>query len=434
MQMSPRRVVARYLEAKVVPFRRDREYAAYNIFLKKMRQLAAKVDAADDLVRRSDDLDDLLWGGGLEVGSRLYWNEEPLTRAFSRILQGKKDDSMGDREWYQQKHADRYDIRWSLRDEERNMKHLAGAAAEYDRVLKSRDFADSRKWYEGVSDRDLRTLREGVDAAREIPEQVEYLLKRMVLSAKPDSMGIPAEAEIGDVETLYHASVNAKKLYRDGFSDSVPTESSSAGLGGSTSLLSGKGSGISFTYDQYVAKEIARTFKEAAMIARGQVKAKDLLRYIRKHPRSKAMMEWYQRNYMPCGRECSMDPKNPYRFTKRVVNKGYASKIKSGEITDFDPSMLMVDSEVPLDEVFPGTVGVMGLYLSYLNLSGRYDPKFFVGGPKGMVKKFKRVNPKDIGYIKATVDTTYPGTMYGKGEREIRVPPEAVLSVDKFVG
>ena len=60
MQMSPRRVVARYLEAKVVPFRRDREYAAYNIFLKKMRQLAAKVDAADDLVRRSDDLDDLL--------------------------------------------------------------------------------------------------------------------------------------------------------------------------------------------------------------------------------------------------------------------------------------------------------------------------------------------------------------------------------------
>ena len=170
------------------------------------------------------------------------------------------------------------------------------------------------------------------------------------------------------------------------------------------------------------------------MIARGQMKAKDLLRYIRKHPRSKDMMEWYQRNYMPCGRECSMDPKNPYRFTKRVVNKGYASKIKSGEITDFDPSMLMVDSEVPLDEVFPGTVGVMGLYLSYLNLSERYDPKFFVGGAKGMVKKFKRVNPKDIGYIKATVDTTFPGTMYGKGEREIRVPPDAVLSVDKFIG
>lgn len=434
MQMSPRRVVARYLEAKVVPFRRDREYAAYNIFLKKMRQLAAKVGAADDLVRRSDDLDNLLSDGGLEMNSRLYWDGDPLIQRLGRTLQGKKDDAMADQDWYRQIQSDQRRIRWTLEDEERNMRHLAAAAAEFNRVLKSRDFADSRKWYEGVSDRDLRTLREGVDAAREIPEQVEYLLKRMVLSAKPDVMGIPAEAEIGDVETLYHASVNAKNLYREGFSETGPAQSSSAGLGGSISLLSGKGSGISFTYDEYVAKEIARTFKEAAMIARGQIKARDLLRYILKHPRSKAMMEWYQRNYMPCGRECSMDPKNPYRFTKRVVNTGYASKIKSGEITDFDPSMLMVDSEVPLDEVFPGTVGVMGLYLTYLNLSERYDPKFFVGGPKGMVKKFKRVNPKNIGYIKATVNTTFPGTLHGIGEREIRVPPEAVLSVDKFIG
>ena len=77
----------------------------------------------------------------------------------------------------------------------------------------------------------------------------------------------------------------------------------------------------------------------------------------------------------------------------------------------------------------------MGLYLSHLNYSGRYDPKFFgVGGPKGLVKRFKNLNPKDIGYIKATVDMTDPHISYGKGEREFRVPPEAVLSVDKFIG
>jgi len=429
------RVASRYLEAAIVPFRRDREYAAYNIFLKKMKQLAAKVDAADDLHRSSDELRDLLFDAGLELNTRLYWNSDPMVRRLGRVLQGKKDNAMADLEWYQQNNADRYDIKYSLKDEERKLSALASAAAEFDRVLRSRDFADSRKWFEGVSDSDIRTIREGVDAAREIKEEVDYLLKRMALSSQPErSDAIPAEAEIGDVETLYHASVNAKNLYRDGFSGNVPAESSSAGLGGSTSLLSGKGQGISFTYDEYVAKEIARTFKEAAMIARGQVKAKDLLRDIRKHPRGKAMMKWYQENYMPCGRECSMDPKDPFRFTKRVVNEDYASKIKSGEITDYDPRMLMMDAVVPLDEVYPGPEGAMGLYLSYLNLSERYDPKFFVGGPKGMVKRFKQVNPKDIGYIKATVNTTHPGTLHGKGEREVRVPPEAVLSVDKFIG
>ena len=214
----------------------------------------------------------------------------------------------------------------------------------------------------------------------------------------------------------------------------MPAESSSAGLGGSQSLGGGKGSGISFTEDLYVAKEIARVFKEVAMIARGEVKIHTVMGWVQNSPHTKKLMEWYQTNYMNCGLECSMDPKDPTVFTKRVLNEDHLDDVKAGR-AEYDPKISYVNQPIPPSEAYPGAEGVMGLYLSYLKYSGRYDPKFFrVGGPRGLVKRFKGLNPKNIGFIKATVNTGHPDASYGKGEREVRVPPEAVLSVDKFIG
>ena len=435
---SPRRVVARYIEARVVPFRRDREYAAYHIFLKKMRQLAAKVEAADALLQSSDELSYLLSDAGMQFNTRLYWDSDPLIRSFSRTLQGKKDipNVSATQEFYEALGQDRMYFRWALEDAQKAMsRRLLSDAAEVDRALKSRDFADNRKYYDEVSDKDLRTLREGVDAALDAGEQVDYLLKRMDrLSDNSMEMGIPESAEMGDVESLYHASVNAKGLYRDGFSDTMPAESSSAGLGGSQSLGLGKGSGISFTEDEYVAKEIARVFKEVAMIARGDLPLSTVMRTVAKHPKQDEIIKWYQTNYMPCGRECSRSATSPTGFVRYVIDEDYAAEVKAGR-AEFDKDRLMKTVPVPHAEAYPGPEGIMGLYLSYLNFSGRYDPKFFgVGGPKGLVKRFKGLNPKNIGYIKASVNTAHPEITYGKGEREVRVPPEAVLSVDKFIG
>ena len=405
-----------------------------------MRKLAAKVDAAEDLYQSSYDVQNLLGDGGADYRSRLYWDSAPLLRTFNRILQGKKDLPK-DLEWYRQNQLDRQALRWALEDAQKELagrgaiKGLAASAADFDQALKSRDFADNRKWYEDVSDAEIRTIREGVDAALDAKEQVDYLLKRLARERETEMVvGLPPTAEMGDVETLYHASVNAKALFQKGFSDKMPSESSSAGLGGSQSLGSGKGSGISFTDDLYVAKEIARVFKEVAMIARGELKQAQVSGWVQRSPHTKKIMDWYQRNHMPCGRECSMSPRSPMVFTRRVINDEHVADVKSGR-AEYDPRKSWKNEIVPASEVYPGKEGVMGLYLSYLNYSGRYDPKFFgVGGAPGLVKRFKNLNPKNIGYIEASVNTAHPDATYGKGEREVRVPPEAVLSVDKFIG
>lgn len=437
MQMSPRRVVARYLEARVVRFRRDREYAAYNIFVKQMKQLQKKVDTLETLLDQPE-MEDLLYGSGGPLNIRLVWDGSHFLRLIEREVEGRKDIPIGlgqPEGYYQEKHNIRKLIVIYLKEALERLERTS--ASELADLLKSSDFDSEVKYAlkEGlIKNADVRGLKEGVDALNQIRDSVEYLLKRIARERESEmDEGIPATAEMGEVETLYHASVNAKPLFQKGFSDKMPAESSSAGLGGSQSLGLGRGRGISFTDDRYVAKEIARVFKEVAMIARGDVQLSHVLEWVRRSPHTKKIMEWYQRNYMPCGRECSMSD-DPTSFTRVVINDEHVADVKAGR-AEYDPRKSWKHELVPYGETYPGREGVMGLYLSYLNYSGRYDPKFFrVGGPKGLVKRFKGLNPKNIGFIEASVNTAHPDATYGKGEREVRVPPEAVLSVDKFIG
>lgn len=432
---SPSRVASRYIDARVVPFRRDREYAAYHAFLKKMRKLQRKVDTMVPLL--GGEAEDLLSDAGAAnvTGPYFQWGSDKFFRRFEGELGGKKDIPAGvwvegyaQEQWNTRKH-----LQFTLEEQVRGLRLMREKAGELLDAIGSRDFKDSLPYYD-LTKRDLHALREGAVAAVQIPNELDYLLKRMKRVNDPSMGGdIPATAEVQDLEVLYHASVDAKGLYQKGFSLEMPEASSSAGLGGSQT---GKGykKGISFTEDQYVAQEIARVFKEVALIARGEVQANALLDQIKRHSKKFQMMEWYQKNYMPNGRSYTIDKDNPTHFMVRVVNPEHLAAVKSGEV-EYDPRLSQVLERVPFSEAYPGAEGAMGLYLSHLNYSGRYDPKFFgVGGPKGLVKRFKNLNPKDIGYIKATVDMTDPHISYGKGEREFRVPPEAVLSVDKFIG
>jgi len=433
MRLSPRRVVARYLEARVVPFRRDREYAAYRAFLKRVRKLQETLDSLQPLLNSNAELEELL-----PYNLRLDWDSDRFLRTFKRDLGDRRDIQLNQdmpQDYFQDRSNTRTYLDFALQDAERNLQRTD--IGRIGAVVESSDFRDKVQSYLDygyITPAEVKALLESVEAGIKIRDEIAMLRKRMKRTRDPSEVsGIPASAEMGDVETLYHASVDAKGLYRDGFSDTMPAESSSAGLGGSQSLGGGKGSGISFTEDLYVAKEIARVFKEVAMIARGELGLSAMLDWVKRSPYTKKIMEWYHRNYRACDR-CSMDPRNPMRFVQMVFNEDHLADVKAGR-AKYDPKLSQVMQEVPYSEVFPGPEGVMGLYLSYLNFSGRYDPKFFgVGGPKGLVKRFKGLNPKDIGYIEATVNTAHPSASYGVGEREVRVPPEAVLSVDKFVG
>lgn len=188
-----------------------------------------------------------------------------------------------------------------------------------------------------------------------------------------------------DVEKLYHASVDAKELSRSGFQKEIPE---AGGLGGSQATKGGFDKrGVSFTSDFYVAKEIARSLKEASLIARGKVKGTDVYEWARSAGVKEKVREIFQHE------------------------RGYATPKDSAD--------------------------VMHLYNVYLNVAGwegkRYNPLYVVNFKKFMAS-MKKVNPNDIGVIVASVDMTNPEITYFSGMHEYRVPVDAILSIDKFIG
>lgn len=182
-----------------------------------------------------------------------------------------------------------------------------------------------------------------------------------------------------DEEILYHATTNVSDLVSNGFR----TEwEANQGLGGSTSIDKIDEKGVSFTTDLYVAKEIARCFKELIMIAKGEITRAQLLNW--------------------------MDDKDRARVLK---------------------SMKEVHGNSTLDT----PADVVNLYKVYLFLTKRYDPLFMPSSDK-LVDIFSKLSPDNVGIIKAKVNMRHPGIAYFSGMHEYRVSPSAILSVEGVVG
>jgi hypothetical protein len=379
------RVAHRYLQALIVPPRRDREIAMYHSTIRQMKDMVQKVQKLEPALDKADK-EGFLWDLGITDAGMPNIDFNRIFRRFENAVGKRRDKPLDD--WdddYLEDLKDvRYNIRYAVEDMQRDLRHWISTAQDLRTALSSPRYRESVSYYPNLTKADLDALRALPDMMMALPEAGETLLKRMDRINDPSSSDqIPASAQARDFEQLYHASINAKTLASKGFSSQIPE---SGGLGGSQMAGGGK-KGISFTEDQYVAKEIARVLKEVVMIARGDVKGIQIMEWVRKTGKERQILDWYQRYYG--------DPR--YGFGTPEL--------------------------------------AMGLYLSYMQFSGRYDPKFFgVGGPRGMVQNFKSVNPRNIGYIVATVDMSNPHITYGKGERELRVPPEAVVSVDRFIG
>jgi hypothetical protein len=213
--------------------------------------------------------------------------------------------------------------------------------------------------------------------AAEVAKRVRAL-RTQAIEKHQDDAWKPAMEK---VETMYHASVDAKKIAAKGFDRVVP---SVKGLGGSQSDKGGKNA-ISFTSDLYVAKEVMRALKEAIMVARGDVKARHIL-------------EWADKQ----------------RIKDKVLDSPFLP-------ADFAKKQNWDDPVV-----------AFALYMAYLSWSKRYDPGFF-GVPSKFVALFKSLNPRDVGIIVASVNTQNPDIVYLPAMQEYRVPPEAVVSVDKLI-
>ncbi len=352
--------------ASVVPFRRGKQYAAYHIFLKRLSGLVSSLQALEPSI---EDMEDDIWtyGGPMSPVVHMYGSKD-LIKSVQREIRGKTDkhEADWDKGYFFELQGVRESIDYYLKDFQRSF-------------VVPPEFSSMGD--EDLAPKDLKTLRTYVSLLNQLKDLVDGLRLRIAREKEVSSRDtIPSGAQFEETETLYHASVHARDLYRKGFSP----KGTSTGLGGSNRLRGGKEGGISFTEDEYVAKEIAKTFKEIALVAQGALTSKHLQDWIRRKParvqdRIKEMM---------------------HQMYRRAA---------------------------------PGPEHAMGLYLCYLKHSDRYDPVFFGQGPKGLVMRFSRLSVRDIGYIHAEVSMSHPDILYLRGEREVRVPVESVKRVTKFV-
>lgn len=185
----------------------------------------------------------------------------------------------------------------------------------------------------------------------------------------------------GNTQKMYHATANATTLFKTGFKSNINQEVE--GLGGQNTDSAGLPA-ISFTVDLYVAKEIARTLKEAIMIAKGQLTGEDLL--------SLAAYEGIE---------------------KEIILGTYVRTAK--EIIEGTPELVFEAFKV------------------YLATSRkRYDP-VYIGSSKKLMELMKTKNEEDVGILVCTVDITNKDIKYLHSMEEYRVPPSAVMSIDKIL-
>lgn len=224
-----------------------------------------------------------------------------------------------------------------------------------------------------------------------------------------------------DVEIMYHASVSATQLKEKGFQKEFKKEAS-MGLGGSNSIKRGKeyhDNAISFTYDLYIAKEIARCLKETVMIAKGEVKWTDIREWSEKEKIWDKVWDYAKSSH---GWMTPDEFKSP-EYQERVA------RIKKHNETH--PKSQMTYHEPP--EWTPYNVFL--IYRYYLTFTKkRYDPLFF-GTDEKFINFMTTVNYSDVGVIEAKVDLSGDKVegAHMIGEKEIRVLPEQVLEITRII-
>jgi hypothetical protein len=171
-----------------------------------------------------------------------------------------------------------------------------------------------------------------------------------------------------NVEELYHTSMYSKELLKNGFQKKIPTDR--IGLGGATE-------GVSLTSDLKIAQDIARFLKEVIMIFNGQLKYRHILDYMKREGIDPT-----------AGPERANEPQNVIELAR--------------------------------------------FYEYYLTMSKMRTNPWTMWSNEKAVKAFFRRKVSDVAILKCKVDMTNAQVKFVKGEREYRVPPEAIISCRKL--
>lgn len=225
----------------------------------------------------------------------------------------------------------------------------------------------------------LMTVAEVTEFLISVLKSAEQKLEPLIRTHREEDLAPQTEP----VETLYHASVNATAIATEGFSDKTP---SAEGLGGAQSDKSGKPA-ISFTSDLYVAKEVARTLKEAIMVAKGKL----TLNQLRSMASHAGVLDEVEKLFQ------DLKGKNP----------------SYGNVVD--------------------TFEFYRNYLAMAESAGkRYNPLFF-GDMEKLMRTLRSKKEEDVGILVCKVDMTNPDIEYLYSMHEYRVPSRAVISIEKVL-
>lgn len=190
--------------------------------------------------------------------------------------------------------------------------------------------------------------------------------------------GNPLRPPEKEVEVLYHATIAATEIEKQGFR--ADTEKA---LGGETE------GAISFTADLAIAREIARAFRETIAIAKGQVSMDQLLK---------------QAKSMGISEEQLKTPLFDYKVYKEKQGLGLSS-FRNNEAHYVWQVYRYMLSHMP----------------------GRYDPLFFGVN----IERFENLDPRNVGVIAARVNMSQI-KKYLRSMEEYRVPINAILSIKRI--
>lgn len=178
----------------------------------------------------------------------------------------------------------------------------------------------------------------------------------------------------GNVETLYHTTINANEISHRGF-----TRGKSFGTAG----MGGAKEGISFTSDLYVALAILRGLREAILISQGKVRLPHVL-------------DWVRRDHLE----------------RQVLGEFIQSQGRPPKDTPWE---------------------VFQLYTRWMNSqTKRYNPLFY-GIRQDTLNLWKSKSLKQVGVIVAKVNMSDPRIKFIPGMHEYRVPAESVMEIIKVI-
>jgi hypothetical protein len=199
------------------------------------------------------------------------------------------------------------------------------------------------------------------------------------------------------------------------------------GLGGSVEDAAGHDA-ISFTHDLAYALQIARWFKEMAMVAAGDIKASQIFRWADKEGIAEKVFNTAVGYVSAIGDIFEGDGGRV-----RLDLSGGKIRVVRDKWTQ-GKKELVTETEDP-DELFKKKRALYDLYVAYIMESPhRSNPVSM--NTSATLERMERdnVQPRDIGVITAEIDMSDPDIKYLPAEAEYRVPPRSIVKVVRFVG